>query len=92
MARYIDLDRINPWRCPRSIAQVREWLFDLPVEDVKPVIHAHWEPHEELEDCAYCSNCNVGLLKHFWVRPFDWDYCPNCGAKMDEEADNGEVY
>lgn len=34
MARYIDLDRINPWRCPRSIAQVREWLFDLPVEDV----------------------------------------------------------
>jgi len=54
-----------------------------PVKNVAPVIHAHWELYE---DGWYCTNCEL-------YAPFDCDpeekgipYCPNCGAKMDEEV------
>lgn len=85
MARYIDAE------CAKSIylpCDVWSLLDRVPTADVIPLIHAHWVPHEDLNDCAYCSNCNGGLVKHFWVRPFDWDWCPDCGAKMDEEENN----
>lgn len=81
MGRYIDLNKINPWRCPHNIAQVREWLFSLPVEDVKPVRHALWEdiPMRYEDDDPYqlfkCSHCNCET--HILT-----NYCPYCGAKM----------
>ena len=30
MSRLIDADAINPMRCPRSIAEMREWIDELP--------------------------------------------------------------
>ena len=50
--------------------------------DVEEVKHAHWIP-KKLGDCE-CSNCHEeygvcgGLLG-------DYNYCPGCGAKMDEK-------
>lgn len=65
-----------------------------PVEDVAPVVHAHWiESEEELEPDfqlfdmtdlkgALCSECGYEVGADIYV----WNYCPNCGAKMDGEA------
>ena len=68
-------------------------LGRMTAADVAPVVHARWYM---LGGRACCSNCNV---KSLWGS--DWDgcknherefvsaksnYCPNCGAKMDEEV------
>ena len=70
-------------------------INEAPAADVAPVVHARWYMRGGR---ACCSNCNV---KSLWGS--DWDgcknherefvsaksnYCPNCGAKMDEEASN----
>ena len=52
-----------------------------PGEDVKPVVHAHWIKSNcyNVRGLIYeCSNCNTVMFSA-------WNYCPNCGAKMDEE-------
>ena len=51
------------------------------------ILHAHWELAPE--DTAYdnvwiCSNCGEDFTQH---RKPKFIYCPNCGAKMDEEED-----
>ena len=34
----------------------------------------------------YCSACNQFFpLSYFQGRPFEINYCPNCGAKMEEK-------
>ena len=52
--------------------------------------HAHWVACEdEYEDEYKCSAC--GGIQFFDMTPQDegWEYCPHCGAKMDEEIDDG---
>ena len=52
----------------------------------KSVVHGHWEQVDDTK--CRCSNCDIialiGLYPHG-----DKNYCPNCGAKMDEEEHNG---
>lgn len=77
-------------------------LFDMvgnidgePTADVAPVVHAHWVDHKnnyvpidasgDVSRSAFCSNCRE------WLTASDeyacrGNYCPNCGAKMDEEV------
>ena len=57
-----------------------------PAADVAPVVHGRWKPTEypfmtECEDCSNCGNRTV------WGS--GWNYCPDCGAKMDGGADDG---
>lgn len=69
--------------------QIRGMLMDVPPADVAPVRHGRWiectsSPHWK------CSMC--GMKASIWFDEFDeiceWlsDYCPNCGARMDEEV------
>ena len=57
--------------------------------DVAPVVHAHWIRFKERDSCYIhmrCSACSA-----YWSDPSHSDYfryCPNCGAKMDEEEHN----
>ena len=52
-----------------------------PAADVAPVVHGRWiEDHDYLK----CAECGVMVKWDFTF--FDignWNYCPNCGAKMD---------
>lgn len=57
-------------------------LSQVPAVEVMPVRHAHWEQlktdgMEAAFVCAWCSK-TAGQ---------EYDYCPNCGAKMDEEVE-----
>lgn len=60
----------------------------LPAADVAPVVHGWWlEDHDYLK----CPECGVMVKWDFTF--FDignWNYCPNCGAKMDGGAENAQ--
>lgn len=61
-------------------------IENFPAADVVPVQHGEWENGNPI--CPVCGEDKFkGLDADIWC---DWqpDYCPNCGAKMDEEAKN----
>lgn len=63
--------------------KIRAAIEKEPGEDVKSVVHAHWVACKDEYGEAYtCSACSC-----FAMTPQDegWEYCPYCGAKMDEE-------
>ena len=35
-----------------------------------------------------CSQCNYKFAVGAYFEPDEWDYCPNCGAKMEGEKKN----
>lgn len=60
-------------------------LHDVPSEDVQPVRHGHWI-HDGLDtphgvDWMHCSECGN---RDVYCPAAMTDYCPNCGARMDE--------
>ena len=64
-------------------------LADVGVVDAVEVVHGHWIPtyHTyynrdgecQIADEWHCSKCDI-YSQH------EWNYCPNCGAKMDSRG------
>ena len=74
----------NPpkYRCTIS----GEWHFSTYNCDIKfaPVKHGRWIKEKSVGDCCYkCSEC--GFIRDAYLLEVD-NYCPNCGARMDEGA------
>ena len=65
-------------------------LDNFPAADVDPVRHGEWEPSDKHKGYVSCSICHDCYVEPEWVSDLKWNYCPNCGAKMDGGADNGE--
>ena len=68
---------------------IDEAIKNAPTIEAKPVVHGRWisKNHHGYEWVFVCSNCDYIDGYPFNDRP---NYCPNCGAKMDEkENDNG---
>lgn len=51
---------------------------------VAPVKHGHWIFVEDMVSYIKCSECGDDIC---WVNSKRPKYCPNCGAKMDGEAE-----
>lgn len=50
-------------------------ISSLLTDEAQPIIHAKWTPEGGCSNCKYVvAPWNIGV-----------NYCPNCGAKMDEE-------
>lgn len=82
MPRYVDLDRIDPLTATYSVGMAREIILNvLPVEYVRPVIHASWIRNNA--NSCYCSRC-LDIWTSQTIKSMR--YCPSCGAKMDEEV------
>ena len=65
---------------------------DFPAADVAPVRHGRWvhdENYESWVDKYICSACNHHALTDGDYRHTLSNYCPNCGAKMDLEEQEG---
>ena len=99
MTRLIDADvlcdrLINAWNtaekeseqliCGVMAKVVTPIVVGTPTVDAEPVRHGHWniKPLWKGSDAKYCE-CSVCGKPVWWVS----DYCPNCGAKMDEVED-----
>ena len=68
-----------------------DYIERLPAADVAPVVHEKWLldrwprwPHRE------CSRCKIMIPRTKEVADQYWQYCPNCGAKMDGGFDDGK--
>lgn len=62
---------------------------DAPAVDAEPVRHGRWERMDEY--CNHsktfrCSVCKGNVEYSYFTRFCEYDYCPNCGAKMDLEV------
>ena len=58
--------------------------FSLPTIDVMPVTHGHWNYKCPVngQSYRYCSKCLE--IIYDCNPPVSKNYCPNCGARMDE--------
>lgn len=56
-------------------------LHDLPAADVAPVVHGRWKDCGVLLECQNCGEIYSTLGGNEGKA---WDFCPNCGAKMDD--------
>ena len=57
----------------------------IPAADVAPVRHGRWVEKEKytfgiMYDCSLCEN-------RILDNGHPWNYCPHCGAQMDEKED-----
>lgn len=91
MARYIDADmityqnyiRVDGCLCAEIEPYVtKRWINRMPEEDVAPVVHGKWKTNSDYPDTLICSNCD-SKYDVVWI-DCGSNYCPHCGAKMEE--------
>lgn len=71
--KFIDGESID-------INELKSLIKRIPIIEPEPVKHGHWM--DSSESTLHCSYC------HRYVRriiPRGYDYCPHCGAKMDDQ-------
>lgn len=57
--------------------------------DVVPLVHGRWILEREPNGKPYCFHCSVCDSDYHYIGiVIAYDYCPNCGAKMDGGATN----
>lgn len=95
MAEYID--KQNLYNIEKLLdtdvirkSKTASWLLDQvlhdikesPAVDVAQVVHGKWIFNDDWWEFR-CTNCGkpIGNIKKY-------NFCPNCGAKMDGEADH----
>lgn len=82
--RYLDTPSLY---YPMYMAQLKERthfkhiIQFFPTADVTPVRHGRWETNSDRPDSLICSVCKCGF--DMWKHD-PHNFCPNCGAKMDE--------
>ena len=77
---------------PEQVGYSREDAADciryMDAADVAPVRHGRWEEASD-GDGIVCPFCRTDFCTIIYDTEY-FNYCPNCGAKMDEkENDNG---
>lgn len=66
---------------PSEYAKLEDALNKIPAADVAPVVHGRWVEKEKYDfgimyDCSLCEN-------RILDNGHPWNYCPNCGCRMD---------
>ena len=65
------------------IAQtLQRYVKRAPAADVALVRHGRWVS-DEADVLFHCSKCGVQVSTSWDYDDLRWDYCPNCGARMD---------
>lgn len=63
---------------------------EIPKADVQPVKHGRWiaenRDNRGYADCYTCTNCDCYTYTYTLMKDCEYDYCPNCGARMDLDS------
>ena len=67
-------------------ARVKDFIRCAPTIDAEPVRHGRWladnnNPYESAYVCSCCKLSEVVPTRMY--KPL-WEYCPNCGARMED--------
>lgn len=76
-----ELDKGKPWDGHTS-KDVRR-LLSIPAADVAPAVHGRWKVSCGLIEC---QNCGEIYSARGGNEGKAWNYCPNCGARMDGDS------
>ena len=60
-------------------------LADVPTVDAVEVVHGRWEK-AHIAGYLKCNCCKDAFIYEKWLESGKWNYCPNCGAKMDGDG------
>ena len=92
--RLIDADALIDRQFKNDISYnaFRALVQRQPTIDAVPVVHGEWkdvmtEPWCTFDECK-CSVC--GVVEYFNKGWKKFNYCPNCGAKMDGGKDDAD--
>ena len=76
-------DGLNNLALGHDAIEVLGMIYEMPAADVSPVRHGRWlQKKHKIFGNAYdyvCSECGCDYALA------EYNYCPNCGAKMDLE-------
>lgn len=63
-------------------------MLNVPSVDVQPIRRGRWiaenQDNRGYADCFTCTNCKNYVYTYALMRSCEFDYCPNCGALMNE--------
>ena len=62
---------------------IKCFVEQMPTVDAVEVVHGRWE-QAKYHGFLRCSECKDVYIYDAWVADGKWNYCPNCGAKMDK--------
>lgn len=82
-AMRIDFDEVDISGCTDVddiIAAVEDLIDKQPTVDAAPVVHGRWD-----DECR-CTVCGWYGEDRYKRDVYDFDYCPNCGARMDGDG------
>ena len=65
-------------------------ISDMPAADVAPVRHGRWIDKGEYAVCAECGGRSGTQYDGVEPIPLMTQFCPYCGAKMDEPLGNSD--
>ena len=86
MARYVDVEKLIAEYDRVHVGPAggaRKLMVDAPTADVVEVKHGMWVGNWDFS----CSECGKVQLEFDPDEPYN--YCPNCGAKMDGVTEKG---
>ena len=79
------------YACLGAVDDVRFLVDSQPTVDAVEVVHGRWID-KKIDNFRMwelrCSECDwVGISNYdAYNEPYDFNYCPNCGAKMDGDG------
>jgi hypothetical protein len=59
------------------VEMIEDCIDNQPTADVAEVKHGKWMKHGNEKKCSECQFI-------YYSNNDEWNFCPNCGAKMDE--------
>lgn len=82
MTEYIDREAANLALAEQGFDwdRAKQALASVPAADVVPVVHGKWIEKTFLMGTSnFCALCGC----HYGMPHEKYNFCPNCGAKMD---------